>query len=96
MVKALVKQIIQEIRSVFEKLKKGERASLPKPRKLSKVHKLTIPTNPNMVVDKRKLKRGKGDYLDVKISWYEDAEVVFRISYEAPKAQRELKEERSV
>ena len=115
-VKALIKQITQEIRSVVKKWKKGERASLPKPRKLSRVHKFTVPTNSNMIVDKRKLKRGKGDYLvvrlgiifgavkvkipkgieirDVKISWYEDAEVVFRISYKALKAQRELKEEK--
>lgn len=115
-VKALVKQITQEIRSVAQKRKKGEKASLPKPKKLSKVHKFTIPTNPNMIVDKRKLKRGKGDHLvvrlgisfgavkvkipkgieirDVKISWYEDTEVVFRISYEVPKTQRELNKEK--
>jgi len=115
-VKALVKQITQEIRSVTQKWKKGEKASLPKPRKLSRVHKFTVPTNPNMIVDKRKLKRGKGDYLvvrlgisfgavkvkipkgieirDVKVSLYEDAEVVFRISYEVPKAKRELSKEK--
>lgn len=115
-VKALVKQITQEIRSVAQKWKKGEKASLPKPKKLSRVHRFTVPTNPNMIVDKRKLKRGKGDHLvvrlgisfgavkvkipkgieirDVRISWYEDAEVVFRISYEVPKAQRELNKEK--
>jgi len=58
-VKALVKQITQEIKAVNGKWKNGLKSSLPRPRKLKNTHKFTLPTNDNMLVDKRKLKRGK-------------------------------------
>ncbi|WP_164930721.1 RNA-guided endonuclease InsQ/TnpB family protein [Aquifex aeolicus] len=115
-VKALARQVSKEVKSVLEKWKKGERAFLPRPRKLKKVHKFTVPTNPNMLVDKRKLKRRRENSIvvrlgisfgavkvkipqginirDVKITWYEDTEVIFRISYEVPKAQKELLKEK--
>ena len=54
--KMLVNVLVREFKSIVEKRKKGEKASLPLPRKLSKLHYYTIETNPNMIVDKRSLK----------------------------------------
>jgi len=56
--KALVGTVAKEVKSVLKKWEKGEKSSLPKPRKLSSFYSFTLETNPNMVVDKRKL-RGK-------------------------------------
>ncbi|ADY74021.1 transposase, IS605 OrfB family [Desulfurobacterium thermolithotrophum DSM 11699] len=53
--KALVGVVAKEFKSILEKWKKGEKASLPKPRKLNTLYSFTLETNPNMVVDKRKL-----------------------------------------
>ena len=54
--KALVGSVVKEVKSILEKWKKGEKASLPRPKKLSSLYSFTFETNPNMVVDKRKLK----------------------------------------
>ncbi|WP_411376665.1 RNA-guided endonuclease InsQ/TnpB family protein [Desulfurobacterium thermolithotrophum] len=53
--KALVGVVAKEFKSILEKWKKGEKASLLKPRKLNSLYSFTLETNPNMVVDKRKL-----------------------------------------
>jgi len=65
--KMLVNVLVREFKSVVEKWKKGEKANLPLPRKLSKLHYYTIETNPNMIADKRKLKRGKSNHIVVRI-----------------------------
>lgn len=65
--KALVQQVSKEVKSVLEKWKKGEKSSLPKPKKLEKVHKFTIFTNQNMLVDKRNLKRGKENSIVIRL-----------------------------
>ncbi len=54
--KMLVNVLVREFKDIVEKWKKGEKASLPLPRKLSKLHYYTIETNPNMTIDKRSLK----------------------------------------
>ncbi len=66
--KMLVNVLVREFKSIVEKWKKGEKASLPLPRKLSKLHYYTIETNPNMIVDKRKLKgKRKSNHIVVRI-----------------------------
>jgi IS605 OrfB family transposase len=57
--KMLVNVVVREFKSVISKWKKGIRANLPMPRKLSKLYSYTIETNPNMIADKRKLKSNK-------------------------------------
>jgi IS605 OrfB family transposase len=66
-VKALVKQITHEIKAVKGKWKSGLKSALPKPRKLKNTHKFTLTTNPNMLVDKRSLKRGKENAIVVRL-----------------------------
>jgi len=66
-VKALVKQITHEVDAVTGKWKNGFKSSLPKPKKLKTTHKFTLTTNRNMLVDKRKLKRGREDALVVRL-----------------------------
>ena len=66
--KMLVNVLVREFKSIVEKWKKGEKASLPLPRKLSKLHYYTIETNPNMIVDKRSLKgKRKSNHIVVRI-----------------------------
>jgi len=66
--KMLVNVLAREFKSIVEKWKKGEKASLPLPRKLSKLHYYTIETNPNMIVDKRTLKgKRKSNHIVVRI-----------------------------
>ena len=66
--KMLVNVLVREFKSIIEKWKKGEKASLPLPRKLSKLHYYTIETNPNMIVDKRSLKgKRKSNHIVVRI-----------------------------
>lgn len=66
--KMLVNVLVREYKSIIEKWKKGEKASLPLPRKLSKLHYYTIETNPNMIVDKRSLKgKRKSNHIVVRI-----------------------------
>ena len=66
--KMLVNVLVREFKSIVEKWKKGEKASLPLPRKLSKLHYYTIETNPNMIVDKRNLKgKRKSNHIVVRI-----------------------------
>ncbi len=66
--KMLVNVLVREFKSIVEKWKKGEKASLPLPRKLSKLHFYTIETNPNMIVDKRNLKgKRKSNHIVVRI-----------------------------
>ena len=66
--KMLVNMLVREFKSIVEKWKKGEKASLPLPRKLSKLHYYTIETNPNMIVDKRNLKgKRKSNHIVVRI-----------------------------
>jgi len=66
--KMLVNLLVREFKSIVEKWKKGEKANLPLPRKLSKLHYYTIETNPNMIVDKRKLKeKRKSNHIVVRI-----------------------------
>ena len=66
-VKALVRQVIQEIKAIRGKWKNGLKSSLPKPRKLENINKFTLTTNPNMVVDKRNLKREKENAIVVRL-----------------------------
>jgi len=66
-VKALVKQITHEVKAVKRKWEKGLKSSLPKPRKLKNTHKFTLTTNPNMVVDKRSLKRSEENAIVVRL-----------------------------
>lgn len=66
--KMLVNVLVREFKSIVEKWKKGEKASLPLPRKLSKLHYYTIETNPNMIVDKRNLKgKRKSNHIVIRI-----------------------------
>ncbi len=66
--KMLVNVLVREYKSIVEKWKRGEKASLPLPRKLSKIHYYTIETNPNMIVDKRNLKgKRKSNHIVVRI-----------------------------
>ncbi len=66
--KALVGTVAKEVKSVLKKWKKGEKSSLPKPRKLSSLYSFTLETNPNMVVDKRKLKgKRKSNHIVIRI-----------------------------
>ncbi len=66
--KALVGVVAKEVKSVLEKWKRGEKASLPKPKKLSSLYSFTLETNPNMVVDKRELKeKRKSNHIVVRI-----------------------------
>ncbi len=66
--KALVGTVIKEVKSILEKWKKGEKSSLPKPKKLSTLYSFTLETNPNMVVDKRELKgKRKTNHIVVRI-----------------------------
>ena len=66
--KALVNIVAREFKSVIEKWKAGEKANLPKPKKLHSLYSFTLETNPNMVVDKRKLKgKRKSSHLVVRI-----------------------------
>ncbi|MEO2153986.1 MAG: transposase [Aquificota bacterium] len=66
-VKALVKQITYEIKAVKGKWQSGLKSTLPKPRKLKNTHKFTLTTNPNMLVDKRNLKKGKENAIVVRL-----------------------------
>ncbi len=66
-VKALVKQITHEVKAVERKWEEGLKSSLPRPRKLKNTHKFTLTTNPNMVVDKRNLKRSKENAIVVRL-----------------------------
>ncbi len=50
--KMLVNVLVREFKSIAQKWKKGEKANLPLPRKLSKLHYYTVETNPNMITDK--------------------------------------------
>jgi len=65
--KSLVKQLVQEFKAVVGKWKKKEKAPLPLPRKLERVYSFTLASNPNMLVDKRFLKRGKENALVVRL-----------------------------
>ena len=66
--KALAGTVAKEFKSVLEKWKNGERASLPKPKKLDSLYSFTLETNPNMVVDKRELKgKRKSNHIVVRI-----------------------------
>ncbi len=66
--KMLVNVLVREFKSIVKKWQKGEKANLPLPRKLSKLHYYTIETNPNMIVDKRKLKgKRKSNHIVVRI-----------------------------
>ena len=66
--KALVGTVAKEIKSVLAKWKAGQKASLPKPKKLSSLYSFTLETNPNMVVDKRTLKgKRKSNHIVVRI-----------------------------
>ncbi len=66
--KMLVNVLGREFKSIVEKWKKGEKASLPLPRKLSKLHYYTLETNPNMIVDKRSLKgKRKSNHIVIRI-----------------------------
>jgi|GEM_PF-1431223 len=66
--KALVRMVTKEVKSVLEKWKKGEKASLPKPKKLSSLYSFTLETNPNMVIDKRELKgKRKSNHIVIRI-----------------------------
>ena len=66
--KALVGIVAKEVKSVLEKWKKGEKASLPRPKKLTTLYSFTLETNPNMVVDKRGLKgKRKSNHIVVRI-----------------------------
>ncbi|GAB6076165.1 RNA-guided endonuclease InsQ/TnpB family protein [Desulfurobacterium crinifex] len=66
--KSLVGVVAKEFKSVLEKWKNGEKASLPKPKKLDSLYSFTLETNPNMVVDKRKLKgKRKSNHIVVRI-----------------------------
>ncbi|WP_028950092.1 RNA-guided endonuclease InsQ/TnpB family protein [Sulfurihydrogenibium subterraneum] len=65
--KMLINVIVRECKSIIAKWKTEEKANLPLPRKLSKLHFYTIETNPNMIIDKRNLKRGKSNHIVVRI-----------------------------
>jgi len=65
-VKALVGTVAKEFKAVLGKWKNGEKTSLPKPKKLKYLYSFTLETNPNMVVDKRKLKK-KSNHIVVRI-----------------------------
>ncbi|GAB6075295.1 RNA-guided endonuclease InsQ/TnpB family protein [Desulfurobacterium crinifex] len=66
--KALVGTVAKEFKSVLEKWKNGERASLPKPKKLDSLYSFTLETNPNMVVDKRELQgKRKSNHIVIRI-----------------------------
>ena len=66
--KALVGTVVKEVKSVLTKWKKGERASLPKPKKLSSLYSFTLETNPNMIVDKRELQgKKKSNHIVIRI-----------------------------
>jgi len=66
--KALVGVVAKEFKSVLEKWKNGEKASLPKPKKLDSLYSFTLETNPNMVVDKRELKgKRKSSHIVIRI-----------------------------
>ncbi|ADY73481.1 transposase, IS605 OrfB family [Desulfurobacterium thermolithotrophum DSM 11699] len=67
-VKAIVGMVVKEFKSILEKWKIGEKASLPKPRKLNTLYSFTLETNPNMIVDKRKLQgKRKSNHIVVRI-----------------------------
>ncbi|WP_411376592.1 transposase [Desulfurobacterium thermolithotrophum] len=66
--KALVGVVGREFKSIVQKWKNGEKASLPKPKKLSSLYSFTLETNPNMVVDKRELNgKRKSNHVVVRI-----------------------------
>ncbi|WP_239500190.1 hypothetical protein GFV12_06520 [Desulfurobacterium thermolithotrophum] len=66
--KALVGVVTKELKSILEKWKIGEKASLPKPRKLNSLYSFTFETNPNMIVDKRKFQgKRKSNHIVVRI-----------------------------
>ena len=64
--KALVGTVAKEFKAVLGKWKNGEKTSLPKPKKLNTLYSFTLETNPNMVVDKRNLKK-KSNHIVVRI-----------------------------
>jgi putative transposase len=57
--KALVGVVAKEYQSVVSKWKSKLKSELPKPKKLNFLYSFTLETNPNMIVDKRKLKGKK-------------------------------------
>ena len=66
--KALVGTVVKEVKSVLTKWKRGERASLPKPKKLCSLYSFTFETNPNMIVDKRELQgKKKSNHIVIRI-----------------------------
>ncbi|ADY72922.1 transposase, IS605 OrfB family [Desulfurobacterium thermolithotrophum DSM 11699] len=66
--KTLVGIVAKEFKTVVGKWKKGEKSDLPKPKKLSSLYSFTLETNPNMLVDKRKLKgKKKSNHVVIRI-----------------------------
>jgi putative transposase len=66
-IKALVRQISKEYKSVLGKWANNQKASLPKPKKLKNTHKFTLTTNKNMISDKRFMKRNPSNAIVVRI-----------------------------
>jgi putative transposase len=66
--KALVGVVAKEYQSVVSKWKSKLKSELPKPKKLNFLYSFTLETNPNMIVDKRKLKgKKKSNHIVVRI-----------------------------
>ncbi len=57
--KALVGTLAKEYQSTLGKWKNKLKSKLPRPKKLNSLYSFTLETNPNMIVDKRKLKGNK-------------------------------------
>ena len=67
-VKMLINVIAREYKAVLSLWKLNQKANLPTPKKLDSLYSFTIETNPNMVVDKRKLKsKKKSNHIVVRI-----------------------------
>ena len=66
--KALVGTVAKEYQSMLGKWKSKLKSKLPRPKKLNSLYSFTLGTNPNMVVDKRKLKgKRKSNHIVVRI-----------------------------
>ena len=66
--KAIVGTVAKEFKSILEKWKRKEKAFLPQPKKLDFLYSFTLETNPNMVVDKRKLQgKRKSNHIVIRI-----------------------------
>jgi len=66
-IQSLCNDLAIEFKGILSNWKNGNKASLPKPRKLDRLYKFTFKTNKDLITDKRNLKRKPSNHIVIRL-----------------------------